>query len=647
MAGIRNSQFAIRNRSLVAGTAGHIDHGKTSLVKALTGVDTDRLKEEKVRGITIELGFAHLELPDGVTLGIVDVPGHERFIRTMVAGAGGIDMVMLVIAADEGVMPQTREHMEICRLLGVKRGIVVLTKRDLVDQEWLELVTEELREYLAGSFLEGAAIIPLSSRTGEGLPALREELGRLARQEPEREHTGPFRLPVDRIFTVPGFGAVVTGTLWSGSIRVGDPVELLPSGRTGRVRGIQVYGRQEEQGVAGQRVAVNLQGIDHHHIGHGETLAPPAAFGSTRTLDIRLELLPSARELKHRSKVRLHSGTADSPAQVILPDRESLRPGESAAAQLRLRTPLLLLPGDPFVLRCHSPATTIGGGRVLDPAPPRRRRRSKEALELLVALDGDNAEEKIRLLTRESRLSGISTAEISLRSGCGGGLLEGALGRILARGELVQALKEPRILLTRGDFGALEELLMAALIAYMAENPLRDGMGKEELKGQLPTRSDSRFFGALLAALVKEGRLLVRRDRVKLPSAASHPAPERDGVCDALETELRQGGGEPPTVKELCQRLKTPDKPLREYLALLSREGRAVRVSGDLYYAPAALAILHDKLTLFLREEGEINPTGFRNLSGLSRKFMIPLLEYFDNIKLTIRVGDVRRLRRG
>lgn len=641
---IRHSSFVIRN--IVAGTAGHIDHGKTSLVRALTGIDTDRLREEKRRGITIELGFAHLELPAGVRVGIVDVPGHERFVRTMVAGAGGIDLVMLVIAADEGIMPQTREHLDICRLLGVRRGVVVLTKSDLVEPEWLGLVTEEVREYLAGSFLEGAAIVPLSARTGEGIDTLREELGRLARDVPEREQSGPFRLPVDRVFTMPGFGTVVTGTLWSGIIRTGDPVELLPSGRTGRVRGLHVYGRREEAGFAGQRVAVNLQGIDHHEVGRGETLAPPGAFRATGTVDVLLELLPSSRDLRHRRTVRLHSGTAETGAQVILPDRASLRPGETAPAQLRLRAPLVLCPGDPFVLRCHSPATTIGGGRVLDPSPLRRRRKTEEAMELLAALDGGTIDTKIALLVRESRLSGIGFDEISRRSGVGASVLETAFGPLLSRGDLVQAVKDPRIFLTREAFCELEESLVSALGTYLEENQLRDGIGKEELKGRLPGRSDPRFFGALLAALTREGRITVERDLVKPASAAARPAPGGSAPCDALESELCRGGAEPPTVRELCERLKTPEKLLREQLARLVREGRAVRVAGDLFYAPEPLAALGEKLAAFLRERGEITPAGFRDLSGLSRKFTIPLLEYYDSIRLTIRIGDVRRLRR-
>ncbi len=643
---IPHSHSVIRNRFSIAGTAGHVDHGKTSLVKALTGIDTDKLKEEKARGITIELGFAHLEFHDGLRLGIVDVPGHERFVRTMAAGAAGIDLVILVIAADEGVMPQTREHLQICSLLGVKRGLVVLTKRDLVNDEWLDYVTEELREFLKGSFLEGAPVIPFSSRSGEGITVLREHLGNLTRQLPQREQDGPLRLPMDRIFTVPGFGPVVTGTVWSGGIRVGDPVELLPSGRIARVRGLQIHGRQEEKGNAGQRVAVNLQGIDHQEIQQGDTLVSPSSFRVTLTVDIRLELLPTARDLKHRSTVRLHSGTTESLAQVILIGRNSLPPGESAPAQLRLQTPLLLLPGDPFIIRVPTPAATIGGGIVLDPAPPRRRRRSEEALELLTAMDGDNLDIKILLLVRGNRLSGMSAAEIRWRCGCDSSTLENSLARHFSQGTLVQALKEPCILLSCEAFTSLEDVLMTELTSFMTENTLRDGMGKEELKGRLPKRSDHRFFPAILTSLTKNGRVFVQHELVKPASATGHRDSESDASCDAVASYLHQGGTEPPTVKELSERLKTPEKLLREQLATLTRKGQAIRIANDLYYAPEPLGKLRDQLCLFLRERGEITPADFRTMTGLSRKFMIPLLEYFDSLKLTIRIGDLRKLRR-
>ena len=405
-------------KHLILGTAGHIDHGKTSLVKALTGIDTDRLKEEKARGITIELGFAHLDLPGGYELGIVDVPGHERFVCSMVAGVGGMDLVMLVIAADEGVMPQTREHLDICQLLGVKKGLVALTKIDMVDPDWLGLVTEEVRDYLAGSFLEAAPIMPISSRTGEGLDRLKGELARLAGEVEEKKGEGPFRLPVDRVFTITGFGTVVTGTLLSGEISVGDEVEVLPGALPCRVRGIQTHGKKADKGFAGQRVAVNLQGVEHTEIFRGDIVVPRGIYRPTRTIDARLNYLPAApRELKHRATLRLHSATYEVPAKVILIDRDVLLPGESAYVQLRLAKPVLLLPGDPFVLRTYSPQATLAGGTVLDPSPLRRRRRSSEALSLLEAIENGEDVEKIRLMVAASLLSGLSLEEIVNRTG--------------------------------------------------------------------------------------------------------------------------------------------------------------------------------------------------------------------------------------
>ncbi|HEX9080186.1 MAG TPA: selenocysteine-specific translation elongation factor, partial [Desulfuromonadaceae bacterium] len=449
-------------KHLILGTAGHIDHGKTALVKALTGIDTDRLKEEKERGITIELGFAHLELENGIQLGIVDVPGHERFIRSMVAGVGGMDLVVLVIAADEGIMPQTREHLEICQLLGVKKGLVALTKSDLVDNDWLDLVSEEVRDYLNGTFLEGASVIPVSSRTGAGLADLKEALAALAAVVPEKESEGPFRLPVDRVFTITGFGTVVTGTLLSGGIAVGDEVEILPSGRTCRVRGIQTHGSKEERAVAGQRVAINLQGVEHSEVGRGDVVAPAHEFRTTRAVDARLDYLPSAPgELRHRATLRLHSATYEVPAQVILLDRDTLKPGETASVQLRLKAPVLLLPGDPFVVRAYSPQATVGGGRVLDPAPPRRRRRSDTAQALLTALNDGTDEEKVRLLVAEGLFSGISQEDIILRSGLPRKRVEAALTPLLSAGEAVLATREPRIFLSGSAFAALKDSLLS------------------------------------------------------------------------------------------------------------------------------------------------------------------------------------------
>jgi selenocysteine-specific elongation factor len=634
-------------KHLILGTAGHIDHGKTSLVKALTGIDTDRLKEEKARGITIELGFAHLELPGGIRLGIVDVPGHERFVRAMVAGVGGMDLVMLTVAADEGIMPQTREHLDILRLLGVRSGLVALTKRDLVDREWLELVTEEVRDFVAGSFLEGASIVPVSSRSGEGLDGLRAVLLRLADSVDEKRREGSFRLPVDRVFTVAGFGTVVTGTLLSGEIRVGDELELLPSGHEGRVRGIQAHGAKSEQGQAGQRLAVNIQGIDLDQAHRGDVLVPRGVFRPTRAVDVRLDYLASApRALKHRATLRLHSATYEVPAQVILLDRDTLQPGESAYAQLRLKEPVLLLSGDSYILRISAPATTVGGGVVLDPFPPRRRRRSSEALELLEAFGQSEHQRTIALIIAQSLLSGITFDEILLRSGIPRKVVEAALAALLASGEALQVIREPRMFLAKAAFETLKKGLVDELAAFLDANPLKEGMGKEELKTRLPKRSDQRFFTPLLSALEKDGMVIPDRDIVRLAGKVARKNRPADDLSGRMAQFLREGGIEPPTVREVMERFRCDEKSVRDNLALLVRNGEVARISSDLFYSAEALNGLRERLVTHLREKGEITPPEYRELTGLSRKFLIPLLEYFDSEKLTIRVGEKRVSRR-
>ncbi|APG29050.1 selenocysteine-specific translation elongation factor [Syntrophotalea acetylenivorans] len=634
-------------KHLILGTAGHIDHGKTSLVKALTGTDTDRLKEEKERGITIELGFAHLELPGDIQFGIVDVPGHERFVRAMVAGVGGMDVVMLVIAADEGIMPQTREHLEICQLLGVKKGLVALTKCDMVDEEWLQLVTEEVGDYLAGSFLEEAAIIPVSSRTNHGLDDLKSALELLASEVQEKSADGSFRLPVDRVFSVPGFGAVVTGTLLSGEIATGEEVEVLPSGLTSRVRSVQSHGQTTENGAAGQRLAVNLQGADHNQLCRGDVVVPRGVFRATRTVDARIDYLASApRELKHRATLRLHSATYEVSAQVILLDRSSLAPGESAFVQLRLKTPVLLLPGDNFIVRSYSPQITVGGGTVIDPAPPRRRRRSAQALELLHSLDQGEDTDKLLLLTQASLLSGLTLEELVLRSGLSEKKIESPLAGLLSKGLIVQALRKPRMFLAGEAFATLKSLLTTGLEKYLQANPLKEGIGKEELKAQIPQRSDVRFFEALLSALQKEQKIIVDRDLIKIPGHRASAAVDQAAVLAKLEGALQQAGTEPPSIKVLGELVRCNDKAVLEHLILLHRENRAVKVTADLFYAPQPLQSIQERLVAFLKENEEITPPQFRELTGLSRKFMIPLLGYFDQEKITLRIGDKRVLRK-
>ncbi|MEI6206396.1 MAG: selenocysteine-specific translation elongation factor [Desulfuromonadales bacterium] len=634
-------------KHLILGTAGHIDHGKTSLVKALTGIDTDRLKEEKARGITIELGFAHLELPGGLCFGLVDVPGHEKFVRTMVAGAGGMDMVMLVIAADEGIMPQTREHLDILRLLGVKSGLVALTKRDMVDKEWLELVTEEIRDFVAGSFLEGTPIIAVSSRNGDGIENLKEELAVLAEQSVEKRREGAFRLPVDRVFTVPGFGTVVTGTLLSGEVTVGDELEILPSGREGRVRSIQTHGVKGDKGQAGQRLAVNLQGIDLDQVQRGDVVVPRRVFRATRAVDVHLDYLSSApRELKHRSTVRLHSATYEVPVQVILLDRDTLQPGARAYVQLRLKEPALLLSGDSFILRAFSPQVTVGGGVTLDPFPPRRRRRNDEALLLLEAFGTADLQRTIFLIISQSLLSGITFDDILLRCGFSRKQAEAALTALLSAGEIIQITREPRLFLAKTAVNALKQGLVNEVTAYLMANPLKGGIGKEELKTRLPKRSDQRFFTPLLTALERDGVIVPDRDIVRLAGSGDQSSATDDGLGNKMAAFITGGGIEPPTLKEIMEHFHCDGKTARDYLAPLIRSGQIVRISADLFYHTAALDGLREKLVSLLRARGEIIPTDYREQTNLSRKFLIPLLEYFDSEKITIRVGDKRVLRR-
>ncbi len=634
-------------KNLILGTAGHVDHGKTSLVKILTGIDTDRLPEEKKRGITIELGFATMLLPGNIQLGIVDVPGHERFVRAMVAGVGGMDMVMLVIAADEGVMPQTREHLDICRLLGVKQGLVALTKCDLVDDDWLELVTEEVRDFVAGSFLEGAPIIPVSARLGIGIDRLKEELRIMSGTVDQKRGDGAFRLPVDRAFTVAGFGTIVTGTLLTGQIRIGDEVELFPSGICTKIRGIQAHGNSAEVGLAGQRLALNLQGVNNNQANRGDVVAPRGIYRATRVVDVEITCLKSAsRPVKHRSTVRLHSATYEVSVQVILLGREALEPGDSSFAQLRLASPVLLLNGDPFVLRSYSPKQTIGGGTILDPAPPRRRRRSVEALELLESMSLGDESEMVERLVATSFLSGISFHDLLWRTGLSAKRLDAALSLPLSEGKIVQVVRDTRLFLNRESLTILCDTLLSRVETYLADNPTKEGISREELKTRLPARSDVRFFSHCLQHLESEKRVVSDCEQVRLPERKGGEINSNSDIQKKLEELLINSEAEPPTVKELCELFRLPEKSLLDHLTLLTRQGRAVKVKNDLFYAPAPLQQISETMLEYLRTKGEITPAEFREITGLSRKFMIPVLEYFDSLKMTVRVGDKRLLRR-
>lgn len=635
-------------KNLILGTAGHIDHGKTTLVKALTGVDTDRLPEEKARGITIELGFAPLDLGNGIRLGIVDVPGHERFIRTMVAGVGGMDIVMLVIAADEGIMPQTREHLDICALLGIKQGFVALTKSDLVDPEWIKLVSEEVEQFVSGTFLRGTPVIPVSSRSGSGLDLVREELRRLSGNTTLRKSSGPFRFPVDQVFSITGFGTVVTGTLLSGRIDVGDDAEILPSGNQTRIRGIQNHSITVEKGYPGQRLALNLQGLEHQKLKRGDSVTSRGAYRTTRVVDVNLQLLKtSPKPLKNRSDLRLHSATFEVAAQVLLLEGKPLEPGKSAFARLRLYHPVLLLHGDPFILRSSSPPETIAGGTILDPYPPARRRQPTEIMKLLEHLELGEEKESILDMITSSGFSGLPFEELANRSGLTSKRLEQLLSPMLAESEVIQAVREPAVYLSRDAFTRLCTLLTDELKAFMIANPLKEGIGREELKTRMPSRSDQRFFHACLSWLAKSDRLITDHEIVKLKGDAAGSSDQIEKNLLEIERYLINSGMEPVSVKQISERFIISSKSAGDHLNLLVRKGSAVKITPELYCHSGSLREIESCLTARLKETGEITPGAFRELTGLSRKFAIPQLEYFDAQKLTIRVGDKRILRKG
>ena len=635
-------------REVVLGTAGHVDHGKTSLIRALTGIDTDRLKEEKARGITIELGFAHLDLPCGRRLGIIDVPGHERFVKNMVAGATGIDLVAFVIAADEGVMPQTREHFEICKLLGVRQGLVVVTKKDMVDAEWLALVQDDIRQYLAGSFLENAPMYAVSATTGEGIEAVRNELDRLVAASELAEAHGPFRLPVDRIFTMKGFGAVVTGTSVSGRIAVGDDVMVYPQELPGKIRGIQVHGSDVNEVEAGHRTAINVQGIDKELIARGNMLATPGCLKPSYMLDAEfIYLSANKKPLQNRVRVRVHLGTAEVMGRVVLLDDEELLPGFTANVQLLLEEPVTVWPGDRYVVRSYSPVHTIGGGVVLNGASLRKRRRfrSENSTAFALFLNG-NPDEVALLHLRESGFNGLTFDELAVMLGVFGNRLKKLLSGPLSARKILVVDSEKQRMVESTVFTGLTAGVEEILAAYHAENPMQNGLAKEELRFRLQKGLDQRLFQMVLNDLVKAGRVVQAEAEVRLAAHQVSFKADAETLRQEMEQLYSESGLKPPTVKEVVERFaSTPAGQVREMLAILVREKNVVKISEDLYFHASALDALAGQIRDFCRSGGELDAQSFKGMTGLTRKFSIPLLEYFDKIKLTIRVGDKRILR--
>lgn len=630
-------------KSIIIGTAGHIDHGKTALVKALTGIDADRLEEEKRRGITIDIGFAHLDLAgaggETLRLGFVDVPGHERFVRNMLAGVGGIDLVLLVIAADEGIKPQTREHFDICRLLSVQRGITVLTKADAVDHDTLEVVRIEVEDFLRGSFLDPARspMIAVSSLTGAGLDALKQAIVRVADEVAARDSAALPRLPIDRVFTMKGFGTVVTGTLLSGTIRKEGELEVFPPGKAVRVRGVQVHGAATESAVAGQRTALNLAGVTVDELSRGMMLAPPNTFRATRRVDVSVSLLKSAKPLKNRARVHFHSYTMETIAEVALYGAKQAAPGDKAYAQLRLAQPALLLPGDRFILRQFSPVVTIGGGVVLDAASPARRRKS-DIEPFLKVVESDNAASILVSRIAQHHQEGLTWPDLTAETGWSRTVLEPII-RELARQGQVHAGER---LIHGPVLEALKEVVTSGVELFHQKNPLAAGIGKEELRETV--RVSSEVFAPALEALVREKRVEVSGELIRLPGRGVVMKDDEAESKQIIETAFASAGLKVPFLKDVLAGLKVDKVRAQKIVTLMLRDKVLLRISEDLVFHRSALAELKQRVAGLKAVTPRIDVARFKDLTGVSRKYAIPLLEYLDRERVTRRVGDLREI---
>jgi len=622
------------SKHIILGTAGHIDHGKTELVRALTGVDTDRLREEKDRGISIELGFARFDLPSGTSLGVVDVPGHERFVKTMLAGAGGVDIVLLVVAADEGVMPQTREHLDIIDLLGVKNGIVALTKTDLVGPDEIELAREEARELVEGTVLEDAPVVSVSSVSREGLEELTERLEELASAVEERASSGRARLPIDRVFSLAGHGTIVTGTLWSGTVRPGDKLMIYPAGAHVRVRSVQVHDESVEVAEAGQRTAIGLAGVDKDSLSRGDTLGSPDALHVSHMFDARLRLVPGARPLTNRSRVHLHLGTSQALARIVLLETEELRSGEDELVQMRLESPLVAERDDLFVIRSYSPVTTVGGGRVLDPAPRRHKRMREDVIEALSVLEDGSPEDVLLQAIGDAGLTGLGPSEIADRVGSEASAVA---GRLAADGRLTEV--EGR-LYTAESLDELRERILRALSRRAEEAPLEWGMSAEELRGTLSRRLDRKLLDAVLSGLSEAGEIARRGDLVRLGGADVDLSTHQRKLAERIESRLLEAGANVPTLDELREEMDADE--FDSIVKLLGETGRVVKVTTTLLFHPSVVDDVRSRLLERLDQEGELGVPAFKNMIGVTRKYAIPLLEYFDREGTTMRSGNVR-----
>ncbi|MBQ3104204.1 MAG: selenocysteine-specific translation elongation factor [Oscillospiraceae bacterium] len=634
-------------KHVIIGTAGHVDHGKTLLIKALTGIETDRLIEEKKRGITIELGFAHVEWEDGVQAGIVDVPGHEKFIKNMLAGAGGIDLCMLVVAADEGFMPQTIEHLDILDLLGIHDGLVVITKKDMVDPDWLEMMQEEIHERVQGTFLEGKPVLTVSAYTGEGIDELKEHLHRLVLAAQEKNMRVPFRLPIDRVFSVDGFGTVVTGTLIDGCMNEGDAAELVPSGAQTRIRNLQVHGKDVRTAYAGQRVAVNLAGLHKSDVKRGDAVAKPGCIRVSRMLDVKLRCLrDSQRVIANDSRVHLYHGTEEQVAKVVLLDREQLLPGESCYAQLRMSEPMAAKNGDRFVIRFFSPLETIGGGVILDDAPFKHKRNDASVLEALRIKESGSGGDKVLQTVAEFGTALPDLSKLAAKLGVEGEELLGELRELVSQGRVVEAL-EGRYAAS-GVVDSIWKNCESLLAGYHKQNPLHAGMKPAELRQKLFKGTDQTIADAFLRELCREGRIKRMGERYALADFNIHFTKRQTAIRGKLLDIFEKADIEPAFLDDIMATFPPNEKAdCKQVLDSVLSGGELVMLSPQICYHYKA----YEKVCRVTQEHFASNETlvlaQLRDALGTSRKYALAILEYFDRLRITRKDGDFRYLDKG